>query len=157
MKYFFVASLTLAILGSLGAHSSDVTYARTAAPMTASQLAKALAKAGLPVTTIVAATAASDANRLLGRPGYYTSKADFEDGRWLVSASEIEATGNTIEVFATEGDAIRRQAYVTRVTRSMPMFAQYIYRRKTILLRLKGAMLPDEAKAYEAALAKIAP
>jgi len=125
---------------------------------TAEQIAGELAKSGLPVTDVVAVTAATDGNKLLGRPGYYVSKADFEDSRHLPTAENFSAPrSNHIEVFLTEADAQRRAAYVTNIARSTPMFFQYVIRRKTIVIRLKGDLLPDEAKGYEAALAKIAP
>ena len=125
---------------------------------TAEQIAGALAKSGLPVTDVVAVTAATDGNKLLGRPGYYISKADFEDSRHLPTAENFDTPrSNNIEVFLTEADAQRRADYVAKITRSTPMFFQYVIRRKTIVLRLKRDLLPDEAKQYEAALAKISP
>ena len=123
----------------------------------AQQVLSALIKAGLPITGVVTYNAATDPNSLLGRPGHYTSKADFEDSRHLASADDPEASGNTIEVFTTEAAAQKRQIYTDRIAQSAPFMFQYVIRRRTIVLRLKKAFLPDQAKAYEAALAKILP
>jgi hypothetical protein len=140
------------------AYASLIASTPAFARATAEQIASALAKSGLPVTDVVAVTAATDGNRLLGRPGYYVSKADFEDSRHLPTAEDFdEPRSNHIEVFVTEADAQRRAAYVTNIARSTPMFFQYVIRRKTIVIRLKRDLLPDEAKGYEAALAKILP
>ena len=158
MKRIALAALIACAAAPIAGGAPALAQARKPVALSAEAVAKRLASAGLPVVQIVALTAATDSNKLLGRPGQYISKADFEDSRRLASGDdEMDVTDNTIEVFATVADAQRRQAYITRVTSAAPMFTQYIYRRGTILLRIQKSMLPDEARSYEAALAKIAP
>src|SRR5450759_3849318 len=75
--------------------------------MTAQQVLAALKAHGAPVTLTVVYTAASDPNHLLGRPGEYTSKADFADSR--VAGQETGVTaGGSVEVFTGQADAVRR-------------------------------------------------
>lgn len=137
--------------------TQPVIVAQTAAGRiaTADQLAGALASADLPVTDVQVVTPKSDPNKLMGRPGQYTSKVFFTDMRYSHGEYETSAGENTIEGFASIADAKRRADYVSKMARSSPMFAQYVYHRGTFVLRLDRALDPEEAAAYDAALAKI--
>jgi hypothetical protein len=78
---------------------------------TAEELVVALRQGGLPVLGWTLITGPTDPDRLLGRPGRYTSKVTFSDRR-LVAGGGTEAAnlldGGAIEVFATPADAARR-------------------------------------------------
>jgi hypothetical protein len=119
----------------------------------AAGIAEALKKAGLPVESITILTEATDENKMMGRPGLYTSKVFFIDGRHKGEGMEPNEQ-NTVEVFASEEDATRRREYIEGVTKEMPMFTQYIIQSGQTLVRLDKSLTPNEAKEYEAALEK---
>jgi hypothetical protein len=50
-------------------------------PETPEQIIAALKSAGLPIGAVRSYTASTDPNKLLGRPGQYTGKANFRDRR----------------------------------------------------------------------------
>ena len=112
-------------------------------------------KAGLPVADIKVITAETDDNKLLGRSGQYTSKVYFTDTRHPKDPEAFNSVDNTIEGFASVDDAKKRAEYVGGIAKATPMFAQYIYQSGVFVVRLDKAVLPDEAKGYEAALKKI--
>jgi hypothetical protein len=96
---------------------------------------------GLPVGKFQVYNAGTDPNRLLGRPGLYTSKSNFIDTRIDQSGFAGEKTidteqGGSVEVFASDGDAKRRADYVRSITRGSALFAEYSYLRDRVFLRL---------------------
>ena len=117
----------------------------------ATQITQALATTELPIIDVVTVTAETDGNNQLGRPGGYLSKAYFKDSRHPNAGSNPDQQ-NTIEVFASTGDATSRREYVEKVTADMPMLRQYIIQRGAIVLRLDKAITPDQARTYEEAL-----
>ncbi len=119
--------------------------------VTAEDIAGRLAAAKLPVRDVVSVTAESDDNHLLGRPGQYTSKVFFYDGRHPKRTGDDEGE-NTIEAFNNPIDAKRRHDYVDAMTKDMPMLLQYQYLEGNVLLRLHKVLTPAEAKAYQTAL-----
>jgi hypothetical protein len=107
---------------------------------------------GLPVTPTTVYTAASDPNHLLGRPGEYTSKANFADSRVTTSGDGV-AAGGSVEVFPNQADATRRAVYIQSVTQAAPIAgAEYDYVSSAILLRVSGSLTPAQAAAYKSAL-----
>ena len=102
-------------------------------------------------------TAESDPNQMLGRPGGYTSAMSFTDSRVPTEPFSPEpgsiAAGGKVEVFESTEDAQRRFEYVQTVTRSAPILGEYTYLDGTIVLRVARGLTPDQAAAYEAALA----
>jgi hypothetical protein len=144
-------------LGGCGSSANEASggnvqiVAPAAQPLNASGVAAALKSGGLPVQNIVAVTEASDDNKMLGRPGQYTSKVFFYDRRHPKNNGN-DAGENTVEVFANAEDAARRRDYVAEVTKSMPLLTQYSYLNGTILVRLSKDLLPSEAKQYEEAV-----
>lgn len=145
-RFFILAALVALPIPAL---AQDQTNA-------AIDIANRLAVSGLPVKDIKAVTPATDDNKLMGRPGYYTSKIYFSDARYPEDASEIVTTENTIEAFASVEDAKRRADYVGKIATSSPMFAQYVYQSGRFVLRLKRAFEPADASDYQAALVKAA-
>lgn len=149
--------LSLALAGCGGTEQADAPPAveKPKAPQIADakQVADALSAAGLPLGKVRVMTAETDGNKLLGRPGQYTSKIDFIDTRF--PENEIEEATNYIEVFDNLDDAQRRHDYVEGVGKSAPMFLQYLILKKNVLVRLDKEISPSVAKEYETALEKI--
>lgn len=133
-------------------------------PLDAATVLAGIKDAVPAVTETIVYTPDNDPNKLLGRPGQYTSKAGFHDRR--VPASEVEyesapfavRRGGDIEVFADEAGATRRADYIgALVNQSGVAFLkpEYIYRRGPVLLRISGALTPTVAAEYERALASV--
>ncbi len=101
-------------------------------------------------------TAANDSNRLLGRPGQYTSAAAFSDDRVPVDQRKPDPTsldnGGKVEAFATADDAQRRAGYIEQLAKATPVAVEYDYVAGTTLVRVSKALTPDEAAQYQAAL-----
>ena len=118
------------------------------------------------ITETTIYTADSDPNKLLGRPGQYTSKAGFHDRR--VPADEVKfesepfavRRGGDIEVFGSADDAEKREQYIAALMREPAIAAlagvEYIYRQGRVLLRVSGALTPDVAAEYERSLGEVA-
>lgn len=148
----------LLLLAACGQSSETVSNIPDDAPsaavmeaVDAAGVADALKAAGLPIESVNVLTEATDDNKMMGRPGLYTSKVFFIDGRHKGEGIEPKEQ-NTVEVFANEEDATRRREYIEGVTKEMPMFTQYIIQSGATLVRLDKSLTPTEAKEYEAAL-----
>jgi hypothetical protein len=92
----------------------------------------------------------SDPNKLLGRPGQYTGKANFHDRRLHGAAFDVD-NGGSVETFRSKGDASNRYKYVHAIATSSGLFAEYDYLEGTVLLRVSHELTPRQAKAYERA------
>ncbi|CAM5480642.1 MULTISPECIES: hypothetical protein [Streptomyces] len=102
-------------------------------------------------------TAENDPNKLLGRPGQYTSKVTFTDSR--IAAADVEGLdkddslrGGAVEVFGSAGDAKARADYIESVTKSMPALAEYHYLDGPVLVRVSHYLTPQQATEYRSAL-----
>jgi hypothetical protein len=119
-----------------------------------------LERAGLPIGSYVNYTAATDGNHLLGRPGQYVSKVNFQDKRIdpkdALDPTDITA-GGSIETFDNEDDAQRRYDYVHAISTGSSLFAEYEYLRGTVLFRISNILTPNQAAEYERALKTIVP
>jgi hypothetical protein len=109
-------------------------------------------EAGLPIGQVIALTPENDPNQLLGRPGQYTGKTQFEDTRVNDGDSNPLALGGSIEVFANPNDAKRRADYVQAITTSSSLFAEYSWLVDSVFLRLDNAFTPTQATEYERVL-----
>ncbi len=103
-------------------------------------------------------TAGNDPNKLLGRPGGYTSKASFTDSRVppedVIGASDGAVEyGGSVEVFETEDAARRRKEFIDRV--GAPLAVEYSWVSGPVLLRVSRILTPDQAGEYEEALTEI--
>lgn len=119
--------------------------------LTAIGAVQAMQSAGLPITDIVEYTAESDTNQLLGRPGQYIGKVNWNDLRHPPGEFGDDKP-NTIEAFATMADMAKRKDYIEQVTGASPMFLQYITPHKKLLMRLDKGITPDQAAEYKRAL-----
>lgn len=103
------------------------------------------------VGTIVVYTAETDGNQLLGRPGYYTSKASFEDLRIEQYDVANNPKGGTVEVFDNDEDCNSRYEYLSSMQDpSLGAFGvtQYIYKYDQAIFRIEYDITPDEADVY---------
>ncbi|MFF4644936.1 hypothetical protein [Streptomyces sp. NPDC001389] len=105
-------------------------------------------------------TAENDPNHLLGRPGQYTSKITFIDGR--IKATDTEGLqagdigyGGSVETFASNADAKTRHDYIQTVTKGVPGLAEYDYLHGTTLIRVSHLLTPEQAADYEKAATKL--
>ena len=137
-----------------GAKSDGSGHAQFGEILDAGSLVGLFQANGLPVGKFQVYNASTDPNKLLGRPGFYTSKSNFIDTRIDQSGFAGEKTidteqGGSVEVFASEGDAKQRADYVRPITRGSALFAEYSYLRDRVFLRLSKELTPKQAKAYE--------
>lgn len=114
------------------------------------EVVRALRQAGLPVGIARVYTPSTDPNKLLGRPGQYTGKANFRDRRIRSGAGSIDPEdGGSVETFANKPDASRRYRYLSAIAKSSPLFAEWDYLEGTVVLRLSSDLTPAQAKQYE--------
>lgn len=152
--------LNRALLGVLASAVFVLSAGCSGGPTTdmdAAGVTQELAKAGLPAKLSVTFDESSDPNKLLGRPGGYTSKTAFTDNRVKApGAKKGDLTrGGSVEVFASSEEAEKRAEYIKALATSMPMLAEYTYLRGPVVLRVSKELTPKDAAAYEAALGKI--
>jgi hypothetical protein len=98
-------------------------------------------------------TASTDPNNLLGRPGGYTSKADWTDSRSKPKLDDEVQRGGSVEVYDDPAAAEERAKYIADTLKAAKIFGtEYHYLNGGVLLRVSGALTPDQAAEYEAAL-----
>ncbi|MFE9844719.1 hypothetical protein [Streptomyces goshikiensis] len=160
-----LAAGTVLLLAGCSSPTSGDSKPQPASPSTASPAAnassayKALAAAVPSATGSAPVTAESDPNHLLGRPGQYTSKITFKDGRIKpddtqgVEAGDV-SLGGAIEAFASAADAQTRATYIQTVTKGMPALAEYDYVHGATLVRVSRLLTPEQAGEYKTALEK---
>lgn len=171
-----VIAVAVAVLAALTAcsSSSDSNDSKPAASQTATGAPAAEAPAELTAESAfeeiagkigtaklsTVFTESNDPNKLLGRPGQYTSKVAFADSR--IAAADVEglkegdtARGGGIEVFETAEQAEKRAEYIERVTEGIPMLAEYHYVNGNVLVRVSHYLSPSQAADYEKATASL--
>jgi hypothetical protein len=161
MKFFVNTMIGLALIGSLiGCTSNTNTY--SAAPKlevkkvaNASDVVKALKKDDLPIGDQLVYTVENDSDKLMGRPGQYTSKVHFIDTTQQEDTKVVMLNGGSVEMFDNNDDAKNRFNSVSKAAKSTPMLDEYDYVQGKILLRLSKNLPPDHAKKYEDALKKV--
>ena len=102
--------------------------------------------AGLPIGVVVVYDEATDPNSLLGRPNQYIAKASWEDTR--IEQYGDSPRGGTVEIFDSTKALNDREEYLEQFV-TMPMFLQYMYKHKNMLVRIEGDLTPSQAKEYE--------
>lgn len=118
-------------------------------PITAQAVLDAFKAAGLPLQDTHLYTAENDPNSLLGRPGQYIGKANWNDGRH--PTGDLDGA-NTVEVFPDESSMIKRRDYIARVAGDSPMLLQYMQAHRNVLVRLDKHITPDQATEYKRVL-----
>ena len=122
--------------------------------ITESDIVDELSASELPITNLEVFDAETDPNGLLGRPGQYTIKVSWEDGRLDASADPV----GTIEIFPDVDSMQRRADYVEDIGRESPMLLQWVFtdERTGAVLRVSSDLTPDEAAEYEVWLESLA-
>ena len=100
-------------------------------------LVESLKRSGLPLSDVQALNAASDPEKLLGKPGQYSSKIVFKDKR--LAAGDI-----SIELFPSEAALKARQEKLTAAGQPI----QVNPGARTIM-RLPKEMTPEQARSYQ--------
>jgi hypothetical protein len=114
------------------------------------QVMTGLRHAGLPIGLVRYYSPSSDPNKLLGRPGQYTGKANFHDRR--LSGREFTVdNGGSVETFANTTNAQIRYRYIHAISTASSLFAEWNYVEGTVVLRLSHELTPRQAKQYERA------
>ena len=122
--------------------------------LTEDTIVDALSTSDLPITGLQAFDAETDPNSLLGRPGQYTVKVSWEDGRLTDS---LDPSG-TIEVFPDVESMQQRADYVEEIGRESSMLLQWVFTedRTGAVLRVPSDLTPDQAAEYQAWLESLA-
>jgi hypothetical protein len=125
----------------------------TAAPkaLTAAEVIEGLRAAGLPVGAVTVFDASTDPNEQLGRPGQYTSKANFADTR-IGTEPDGFSGGGDVEAFDDPAALTRRADYLKAFADSPPIGGWYQYTAGNVILRVSFTLTPDQAAPYDAAL-----
>ena len=164
LKLLLTVLIAVLVLLTLSACSSDDNT--SIKRLTAEDVVLKLKESNSNVGRYVVYTDETDLNKLLGRPGQYTSKVTFEDTRLeqknkdldddMFSAEERnEPTGGTIEVFNNPQDLKKRKDYLESVTSMFSATVEYSYSNDYILLRVGHELTPTQAKEYENFLSEI--
>jgi len=131
-------------VSSASSSSSSTTVEPVKTKLTAQSIfdkLKETESANITATKII--TAENDDNKFLGRPNQYTEKINWSDSRAKDSQTEC-----SIELFNNKEDAAARKTYLEGVIKSMPTFTQYIVQKDNVLLRIEGALTPDQSNEY---------
>lgn len=141
---------------SSGQTASPTPSSTPAVALDAEHVVTALTKTITSAKPATVYTAATDPNQLLGRPGGYTSKADFTDSRAKPNIDDEVQNGGSVEVYEDPADAKERSEFITTTLDKMKIFGrEYHYLNGGILLRVSGALTPDQATEYETALKQL--
>ena len=138
-KILSLLCVILLMVGLVGCGSST-----NKAKLTAQSISDKLKeKENSYMTSITVTTAENDENKLLGRPNQYTEKINWVDNR-----SKDSQVDCSIELFNNMEDATARKTYLESISKSMPMFTQYIEQKDNVLLRIDGALTPIQSNEY---------
>lgn len=142
--------IVLAMLAASLVWAVGCSDALAAKPVTPEVVLAKFEKAGIPIGDQEVYTAATDTNKLLGRPGQYVAKANWADNRLDQPAGDM--AGGSVEIFRSARDLKARKTYVENIGRAMPAMAQYQYQKGLVLIRLDKALTPEQAAEYEKVL-----
>lgn len=122
-----------------------------------------LKAAGLPIGRVTLYNSENDPFNFAGRPDSYALKAVFHDeGVTVEGCSQAEVIpwgqcGGTVESFASAADLGKWTAAIELSREKTPNATpEYRYENGLTLLRLGHVLTPEQAGAYEAALATFA-
>ena len=156
MILLFILAFSIIFTACSQQDNNEKTAANTIE--TAEECINALKDAGLPIGQIIVYDETTDPNGILGRPGRYTSKADFEDTTVeqyddaIIEQIGETVIGGTVEMFETAEDCQDRYDYLMQFDDPSlgPMgLDAYMYKSDLAILRVDYDVLPDDAKKYE--------
>ena len=139
MKKIIVVILVLALF-MVGCGGDSFQQLKT------KEVIKKLQNQTVDMNNVVIYNADNDPNELLGRQGQYIGKASWSDAR-----TKTDKSNCTIEVFDNKEAFSKRKSYLKNFTDN-PMFKQYVYHHKNVLMRINGELTPSEAKRYKSIL-----
>jgi hypothetical protein len=121
----------------------------------ATSVATALKAKVATITKVTMVTEELDSNKLLGRPGQYTSLAWITDAGATAGETGTDG-GAVVEVFANAEDAKTRSEYILGVLKEMgPAFGtEWHHLDGATLLRVSGQLSPSVNDQYTAAFGK---
>ncbi|MCC3302184.1 hypothetical protein [Arthrobacter sp. zg-Y895] len=135
------------------APKTSAPVADAALPVTAITVAQRLQAAVPTITSVIEVTEANDSTGSIGQPGKYTSAAWIADTGAAATENSVVG-GAVVEVFASEAEAQARLSALQQHIALGPAFnAEYHYLQGTVLLRVSGALTPEQAALYEQAFA----
>lgn len=103
---------------------------------------------GVPIENIKIYTVETDPNKLLGRPGQYMEKINWNDNR-------VKDANGTVEIFKSQEELENRKAYIEKNHKNFPNLTQYIYAHKNALIRLDHDFTPMQADEYKKLLEQL--
>lgn len=146
--------------GSSTAASATATPTPTPTPtlekdLSANAIAAAVRTKVATITDVVALTAETDSNQLLGRPNGYTQATVLSDSHGACPPDGPGTDcGATIEVWGSQSDAQARSDYIQSILKQSPeLGSEYDTVGGNVLLRVTGKLTPDQAKPYQEAFA----
>ena len=116
-----------------------------------------LKASGIPIGRVDIYTAENDPFKRLGRPGEYVGKAVFHDTRFPLPPGDFTqwgAWGGTIETFANSKDLESWKKRIVLARERDPIAPpEWQYEKGLALVRIGNVVTPDQARAYETAIA----
>ena len=119
-----------------------------------------LKASGLPIGRVNVYNAETDPVSRLGRPGQYIGKAIFQDSRLPLVLQQgqdvisFQSSGGIVETFNNVAELEDRKKALDLARQQFPAaFPEYQYNNGVVLLRLGHVLTPEQAAAYEAAIA----
>lgn len=149
-SYVLTAVVALAVGIVIGQNGLVTDWSQPpapAAPRDAPSVVETLTRAVPSARSGVVYTAETDPNHLLGRPGAYTSKAEFSDVR-----AAVTDTPGSVEVFPSAALAESRRDYIRTVAQGLPMVTEYDFVVGSVLVRVPGTLTPQQAVEYQTAV-----
>ena len=147
-RVLVLGATALLIAGCGGSGSSDF-----GAGETSGGVVRALKAHGLPIGQVTVFDASTDPAHLLGRPGYYTGKAAFQDTRIKGSHDPTDfGAGGGVELFADAGAAKKRVDFMRSLGTGGASFDDYNYQRGRVYLRISNELTPAQAHRYDVVL-----
>jgi hypothetical protein len=108
---------------------------------------------GLPIGEVVVWPAESPPGATGPASGRYATKATFYDLRLERGPDPGIGAGGDVETFASEAELRARQEFLASVSPATGPPGHYAFSRGLVLLRVSKAFTPEQAAAYEEALA----
>jgi hypothetical protein len=165
-------AITLAALVGCSTSSSSSNSSPGGAPslssspepkhVSAKDIVAGMKAAGLPIGAVDVYDEKTDSNKLLGRPGQYIGKANFEDTRLTPTLGPPKLggidvnSGGAVEVFADSTSLGKRKSYFEGLAKGSSLFTEFDYAAGLGMLRLSHALSPTQTKQYVTAFTKAA-